>query len=53
MGKTDRYLLKVDFSKGFSLSANPKHEQRKWSKKQKIINEINFPHGKLVREESK
>ena len=51
-GKTDRSLLKVDFPKGFSLSANPKRYSNK-KVTQKIIDEIILPRAKYVREELK
>ena len=48
--KTDRNLLKIDFPKGFSLSANPKHYNNE-KETQKIINEIILLRVKSVREE--
>ena len=48
-GKTDRSLPKVDFRKGFSLSANPKHYSIP-KETQKIINEIILPYIKSMRE---
>ena len=48
--KTDRSLLKIDFPKGFSLSANPKHYDNE-KETQKIINEIILLRVKSVREE--
>ena len=51
-GKTDRSLPKVDFSKGFSLSANPKHYSNEKETK-KIINETILPPVKSVSKELK
>ena len=42
-GKRDRSLPKVDFRKGFSCSANPKHYSIP-KETQKIINEIILPY---------
>ena len=50
--KIDRSLPKVDFTKGFSLSANPRHYSNE-KETQKIINEIILPRVKSVREELK
>ena len=47
-----RSLPKVDFPKGFWLSANPKHYSNE-KETQKIINEITLPRVKFVREELK
>ena len=47
-----RNLPKVDFPKGFWLSANPKYYSNE-KETQKIINEITLPRVKFVREELK
>ena len=51
-GKTDRSLPKADFSKGFSLNANPKHYSNEKETK-KIINETILPPVKSVSKQLK
>ena len=48
-GKTNCTIPNVDFPKGFSLSANPKHYSNE-EESREIILDIISPHVKLVRE---